>query len=96
MTVELPDFFLPGPLIYSPQTDSIILSNTSFEIEAYRYSTLNALAGKDKKLLPDWVCNIGEQAFHIVHHYNKNTRKNDVVVVGDQTVFILNETSGKI
>jgi hypothetical protein len=69
MKVELPDFFLPGPIIYSSVTDSIILSNSSLEIEAYRYSTLNAKAGQDKsKLLPDWICNIGEQAFHIVYH----------------------------
>lgn len=39
--VTLPDFYLPGPVIYAKHSDSFIVSNTNFEIECYRYSTLN-------------------------------------------------------
>lgn len=45
---------------------------------------------------PDWLCNLGEQAYHIVYHFNKISKKNDIVVVGDQTLFIVNEHGGKI
>lgn len=45
---------------------------------------------------PDWVCNIGEQATHIVYHYNQVSRRHDIVVVGEQTFFVLNEAEGKI
>ena len=46
---------------------------------------------------PDWVCNLGEQATHIVYHYNQVSRRHDIVVVGEQTLFVLNEgADGKI
>ena len=98
MEVTLPDFYLPGPLIYAKHSDSFIISNTNFEIECYRYSTLNMIvnAAKDKKVKPDWVCNIGEQAFHMHYHKNKNTKKYDIVVVGTQTLFIVTEGGGKL
>lgn len=53
-------------------------------------------AGKDKKIDPDWICNIGEQAFHMHYHKNKNTKKYDIVVVGTQTLFIVTEGGGKL
>lgn len=39
---------------------------------------------------------MGEQASHIVYHTNKVSNKNDIVVLGEQTFFILNEADGKI
>jgi len=42
MVVQLPDFYLPGPVIYAEQSDSILISNTALEIESFKYSTLNA------------------------------------------------------
>jgi Bardet-Biedl syndrome 9 protein len=99
MEITLPDFYLPGPLIYAKHSDAFVISNTNFEIECYRYSTLNMLvnSGKDKKSVKaDWTCNIGEQAFHMHYHKNKNTKKFDIVVVGTQTLFILTEGAGKL
>lgn len=57
MEVVLPDFYLPGPLVYAKHSDAFIISNTNFEIECYRYSTLNMIvnAAKDKKIKPDWI-----------------------------------------
>ena len=53
--------------------------------------------GKDSKSIkPDWTCNIGEQAFHMNYHKNKNTKKYDIVVVGTQTLYILTEGAGAI
>lgn len=96
--IVLPDFYLPGPLIYAKQSDSFIVSNTNLEIECYRYSTLNMqVEARDKKTIKaDWTCNIGEQAFHMHYHKNKNTRKYDIIVIGTQTLYILTEGGGKI
>ena len=56
LEITLPDFYLPGPLIYAKHSDSLIITNTNFEIECYRYSTLNMLVeARDKKpIKPDW------------------------------------------
>ncbi len=96
--IVLPDFYLPGPVIYAKQSDSFIVSNTNLEIECYRYSTLNMQveAGDKKTIKADWICNIGEQAFHMNYHKNKNTKSHDIVVIGTQTMFILTEGGGKI
>jgi Bardet-Biedl syndrome 9 protein len=52
---------------------------------------------KDKiKIKPAWICNIGEQARHIQIHFNKYTQQSDVVVLGENSLFILNENSGSI
>ena len=99
MQIQLADFYLPGPFIYAEDQDSIVVSNTCYEIECYSYATLNAQANQNKKAVPVWVCNIGEQAFHMMQvkvqsKNRQNVAKYDIVVVGDQTLFILNQ--GKI
>lgn len=33
MEVTLPDFYLPGPILYAKHSDSLVISNTNFEIE---------------------------------------------------------------
>lgn len=48
------------------------------------------------KVKPAWICNIGEQARHIQIRFNKYTQQTDVVVLGENSLFILNENSGKI
>jgi hypothetical protein len=32
----------------------------------------------------------------MIYHVNKTLKKNDIVVVGEQTFFIINESDGKI
>lgn len=51
---------------------------------------MNAVAAKSR-LEPDWTCNLGEQAHHMVYHWNKITKKYDIVVVCEQTFFVINE-----
>jgi len=43
-----------------------------------------------------WVCNIGEQARQIRVHFNKYIMQNDIVVLGETTLFILLEHEGEI
>lgn len=38
--IQLPDFLIPGPLLYSPNLDSIVLANSNLELECYRFSSL--------------------------------------------------------
>ena len=38
------------------------------------------------------MCNLGEQAHHIVYHWNKISKKHDIVVVCDTTIFVINES----
>ena len=45
---------------------------------------------------PLWITNIGEQANQIVIHANNISQKKDLVVVGEQTIYILNESDGRI
>jgi Bardet-Biedl syndrome 9 protein len=33
LEITLPDFYLPGPIVYAKHSDSFIISNTNFEIE---------------------------------------------------------------
>lgn len=41
--------------------------------------------------MPEWVSNIGEQAMHIVLHFNKYSSSNDIVVSCESLVLILTE-----
>lgn len=49
-----------------------------------------------KKMQTSWTTNIGEQARQICLHLNRYTQQNDVVVLGESTIFVLNEGNGHI
>jgi hypothetical protein len=40
--IQLPDFLIPGPLIYAQKIDSLVVANTNLELECYRYTSLQA------------------------------------------------------
>lgn len=40
--IQLPDFLIPGPLIFASAIDSLVVSNSNLEIECYRYHSLQA------------------------------------------------------
>ena len=90
--VQLPDFVIPGPFVYASAIDSIVIANSCLEIEAYRFASLNAYANQtEKRIQPDWVCNVGEQTSQIFYHKNVNTKKFDIVALGDQSLFVVSE-----
>jgi Bardet-Biedl syndrome 9 protein len=41
-TRYLADFLLPGPLCYVPHTDSFVTTNSTMQLQAYKYSSLGA------------------------------------------------------
>eukprot|EP00350_Pseudokeronopsis_sp_OXSARD2_P005124 CAMPEP_0170542984 /NCGR_PEP_ID=MMETSP0211-20121228/2244_1 /TAXON_ID=311385 /ORGANISM="Pseudokeronopsis sp., Strain OXSARD2" /LENGTH=202 /DNA_ID=CAMNT_0010846231 /DNA_START=150 /DNA_END=758 /DNA_ORIENTATION=- len=105
--IQLPDFLIPGPMLYASNIDSLILTNSNLELECYKFQSLKAFTNnninaqkaaqqnenqpKNIKLDPDWVCNVGEQVNHLQYHPNAVLQKHDIVAVGEQTFFVLNE-----
>uniref|UniRef100_A0A670XP94 Bardet-Biedl syndrome 9 n=1 Tax=Pseudonaja textilis TaxID=8673 RepID=A0A670XP94_PSETE len=94
----LPGFLLPGPLTYSSRTDSFITVSSCRQVESYRYQVL-ALAkdaeiqeteqqkiGSGKKLVVDWISNIGEQALDVcVVSFNQLV--SSIFVLGERNLF---------
>ena len=72
--IQLPDYLVPGPLLYSQNTGCIIIANSNLEIECYNYQSMKAFTNNDieqqkenqakddkkSKMEPLWVTNIGE------------------------------------
>ena len=49
-----------------------------------------------KKVEPAWVTNIGEHPRQMKIHKSKYANSNDIVVLGEQTLFIMSEIGGTI
>ncbi|CEL98014.1 unnamed protein product [Vitrella brassicaformis CCMP3155] len=45
-------YLVPGPLVYSPSSDSFITANANLHVEAFKYSVLGAAASADSDLRP--------------------------------------------
>uniref|UniRef100_A0A8C0FFJ0 Bardet-Biedl syndrome 9 n=1 Tax=Bubo bubo TaxID=30461 RepID=A0A8C0FFJ0_BUBBB len=99
----LPGFLLPGPLTYSSRTDSFITVSSCRQVESYKYQVLAFATDADerqeteqqklssgKKLVVDWVLNIGEQALDIcVVSFNQAV--SSVFVLGERNFFCLKD-----
>ncbi|CAN2389661.1 PTHB1 N-terminus [Pristimantis euphronides] len=99
----LPGFLLPGPLRYSPKTDSFITVSSCRQVESYKYQVLAVATdadtkkeieqqkiGSGKKLLADWILNIGEQALDLsIVSFNHTVFS--IFVLGERNVFCLKE-----
>jgi|TARA_B110001450_G_C17517196_1_gene438980 hypothetical protein len=108
--IQLPDYLVPGPMLYSANAGSIIIANSNLEVECYNYQSMKAFtnndidgqkegqaAGEKKSALqPTWTANIGEQAREMRVHFNRYLQSADLVVLGEQSFFILNEHGGKL
>ncbi|XP_018426780.1 PREDICTED: protein PTHB1 [Nanorana parkeri] len=99
----LPGFLLPGPLRYSPRTDSFITVSSCRQVECYKYQVLAVATDADskketeqqkiasgKRLLTDWTLNIGEQALDISIVSFNNTAFS-IFVLGEINFFCLKE-----
>ncbi|NXN17985.1 PTHB1 protein, partial [Indicator maculatus] len=99
----LPGFLLPGPLTYSSRTDSFITVSSCQQVESYKYQVLAFATDADerqeteqqklssgKRLVVDWVLNIGEQALDIcVGSFNQAV--SSVFVLGERNFFCLKD-----
>ncbi|XP_075442795.1 protein PTHB1 isoform X4 [Ascaphus truei] len=99
----LPGFLLPGPLSYSSRTDSFITVSSCRQVESYRYQVLAVATDADtrketeqqkigagKRLVADWILNIGEQALEICV-VSFNQAASSIFVLGERNVFCLKE-----
>ncbi|XP_029445637.1 protein PTHB1 isoform X2 [Rhinatrema bivittatum] len=99
----LPGFLLPGPLSYSSRTDSFITVSSCRQIESYKYQVLAVAAdadtrqemeqhklGSGKRLVADWILNIGEQALDIgIVSFSQTAYS--ILVLGERNFFCLKE-----
>ncbi|XP_030060352.1 protein PTHB1 [Microcaecilia unicolor] len=99
----LPGFLLPGPLSYSSRTDSFITVSSCRQVESYKYQVLAVATdmdtrrdmeqhklGSGKRLVADWVLNIGEQALDIgIVAFNQTAYS--VIILGERNFFCLKE-----
>ncbi|KAM6282152.1 protein PTHB1 isoform 2-T3 [Porphyrio hochstetteri] len=99
----LPGFLLPGPLAYSSRTDSFITVSSCQQVESYKYQVLafatdaderqeteQQKLGSGKRLVVDWVLNIGEQALDIcIVSFNQTV--SSVFVLGERNFFCLKD-----
>ncbi|XP_040585866.1 protein PTHB1 isoform X2 [Mesocricetus auratus] len=99
----LPGSLLPGPLAYSPRTDSFITVSSCRQVESYKYQVLAFATDADKKqeteqqklgsgkrLVVDWTLNIGEQALDIrIIPFNQSA--SSVFVLGERNFFCLKD-----
>ncbi|XP_031201495.1 protein PTHB1 isoform X2 [Mastomys coucha] len=99
----LPGSLLPGPLAYSPRTDSFITVSSCRQVESYKYQVLAFAMDADKKqemeqqklgsgkrLVVDWTLNIGEQALDICI-IPLNQSASSVFVLGERNFFCLKD-----
>ncbi|NXI62672.1 PTHB1 protein, partial [Anseranas semipalmata] len=99
----LPGFLLPGPLTYNSRTDSFLTVSSCQQVESYKYQVLAFATDADgrqetveqklssgKKLVVDWVLNIGEQALDIcIVSFNQAVPS--VFVLGERNLFCLKD-----
>uniref|UniRef100_A0A3Q2Y0H1 Bardet-Biedl syndrome 9 n=1 Tax=Hippocampus comes TaxID=109280 RepID=A0A3Q2Y0H1_HIPCM len=98
----LPGFLLPGPLAYNSRTDSFLTVSSARQLESY-YETLavateaesrqdpdQPLKTGGKRLTPDWILVLGEQALDIsVPSFSHSS--SSIFVLGDRNLYCLRD-----
>ncbi|KAM9851598.1 protein PTHB1 [Aulostomus maculatus] len=99
----LPGFLLPGPLVYNPRTDSFLTVSSACQLESYKYETLavatEAESRQDpdlplktggKRLNPDWMLVLGEQALDLlVPSFSHSS--SSIFVLGERNLYCLRD-----
>ena len=88
--VILSEVFFPGQIGYLNKKDSIVLSNTAYEIECYNFNNIASLknskigagpGGKIKEFNHVWKANLGELSTQMQIIFNKINKKEEIVVL---------------
>ncbi|KAM9723086.1 protein PTHB1 [Menidia menidia] len=99
----LPGFLLPGPLAYNPRTDSFLTVSSARQLESYKYETLAVATDAEtrqdsdlplktagKRLTPDWMLVLGEQALDLsVSSFSHSS--SSILVLGERNLFCLRD-----
>ena len=99
--VILSEVFFPGQIGYLTQKDTIVISNTAYEIECYNFNNLASLksnaigSGKVKEFNHIWKANLGELSTQMQIILNKFNKKEEIVVL-TETLLNLIDANGII
>ena len=98
--VVLSEVYFPGQIGYLNQKDSLIISNTAYEIECYSFNSLATLKNDIssqtiKQLNHNWKVNIGELSTQIQVVFNKINRREEIVVLSE-TLLNLIDSNGNL
>lgn len=93
--VVLSEVIFPGQIGYINQKDSLVISNTAYEIECYSFNSLATLKNDKssqtvKQLNHAWKVNLGELSTQIQVVYNKISRKEEIVVLTETLLNLIN------
>jgi len=94
--ISLPNFLLPGPIVYLSTTDSFVTVSCVRQVEVYKYRSLaagNMSTGKtaDRKPQATWTHHIGEHALSI-KFLNIRDCPPFIMILGERSMFCLNES----
>ena len=98
--VVLSEVYFPGQIGYLNTKDSLIISNTAYEIECYSFNSLATLKNDIssqtiKQLNHIWKVNIGELSTQIQVVFNKINRREEIVVLSE-TLLNLIDSNGNL
>ena len=93
--VVLSEVYFPGQIGYLNQKDSLIISNTAYEIECYSFNSLATLKNDMssqivKQFNHIWKVNIGELSTQIQVVFNKINRREEIVVLSETLLNLIN------
>ena len=96
---SIPGFLIPGPIAYVPDTDSFLITSTSYRIESFRFENIVASRSdaKDpsrpkKNLEPDWSFVLGEDVVDIqLTRFSQDlaSKRHEIAILGDRHIFII-------
>ncbi|XP_063927791.1 protein PTHB1 [Zophobas morio] len=94
----LPDFLLPGPLVFVRKSDSFVTVNSAWQIMSFKYKILseagqNSLEEDDvgKKVTADWKFNLGEAVTDLDVVEDPSSRESFIMVLGERNMFCLSD-----
>ena len=93
--VVLSEVIFPGQMGYLNQKDSLIISNTAYEIECYSFNSLATLKNDNasqivKSFNHIWKVNLGELSTQMQVIYNNINKREEIVVLSETLLNLIN------
>ncbi|XP_044732129.1 protein PTHB1 [Chrysoperla carnea] len=93
----LPEFLLPGPIVYVPRSDLFVTMGSDWNVHAYRYQLLsdagvlsNESQTTGKRLISDWTYELSESTIDMVSLPN-NSFEDYIVILGEHNLYCMND-----
>ncbi|KAI1293790.1 Protein PTHB1 [Halotydeus destructor] len=101
----LPNFLIPGPIVYIPATDSFVVSTGCWSLESYRYQVLaiskdgenrdDATTGKGRRVTSDWSIILNEAVLDM-QVIQVDKKSNCIVVLGERSLTVFKESGSNL